>query len=199
MPVTDPRLPMPDADVLFYPAFFSPEASAGFFQRLRDTVAWEQHVIRLFGREIAVPRLSAWYGEAAYTYSGLTLQPRPWIPDLTAIRERVEQAAGTAFNSVLLNLYRDGSDSMGWHSDNEPELGINPVIASVSFGAVRRFQFRHMHDPGQRLTLDLTPGSLLLMRGPTQHFWKHAVPKTKAACGPRINLTYRAIIPATSS
>jgi alkylated DNA repair dioxygenase AlkB len=110
------------------------------------------------------------------------------------MKARVEQVADVPFNSVLLNLYRDGRDSVAWHSDDEPELGENPVIASVSFGAERRFQFKHKHNPDLRQTIDLTHGSLLLMRGTTQHFWKHQIPKTQKPCGARINLTFRTII-----
>jgi alkylated DNA repair dioxygenase AlkB len=188
-------LAMPDAEVLFYSDCFSPAESAELFQTLMESIQWKQDNLNLYGKTIAVPRLTAWYGDTgnSYTYSGIAQQPLPWTATLLTIKTQVEAAAGVPFNSVLLNQYRDGADSVAWHSDDEPELGANPVIASVSFGATRVFQFKHKHDSDQRLSLELTPGSLLLMRGATQHFWKHQIPKTKKLCGPRINLTFRVI------
>jgi alkylated DNA repair dioxygenase AlkB len=149
----------------------------------------------LFGRRVAAPRLEAWYGDpgARYAYSGLAHEPLPWTPLLLDLRERVVDAAGGAYNSVLANLYRDGNDSNGWHADDERELGPEPHIASLSFGAPRRFLMRHRRDPSLRLELLLAPGSLLVMRGATQQCWKHAVPKTRAVTGARINLTYRLV------
>ena len=143
------------------------------------------------------PRLVAWFGDpgAAYTYSGLQLVPEPWSERLGSLRARTEGAAGHPFNSVLCNLYRDGNDSMGLHADAEPELGPNPVIASVSLGATRRFVLRHAKDRGERLDLDLAGGSLLVMSGTTQHFWRHGVPKQKKITDSRINLTFRRILP----
>lgn len=185
---------MPDAEVIFYPAYFTPAESDVYLQRLTDHIAWEQQQLKLYGRIIAAPRLTAWYGDPGmtYSYSGLTLNPHPWNDDLLAIKRRLEQTAAVRFNSVLLNLYRDESDSVSWHSDDEPELGQNPVIASVSFGAVRRFQFKHK-SLEQHVDLELTHGSLLLMRGPTQHYWKHQLPKSKKPHEPRLNLTFRVI------
>jgi alkylated DNA repair dioxygenase AlkB len=144
------------------------------------------------------PRLTAWYGDATarYSYSGLDLTPQPWTPALLALRTQVEQATGVTFNSVLLNLYRTGQDSMGWHADDEPELGPEPVIASISLGATRRFRLRPRHSqqlPHAPLGLDLPSGSLLVMRGTTQQHWQHAVPKTARPVGPRLNLTFRTI------
>lgn len=190
------RLAVPDGEGVLYRRAFTPAERAHLFAVLREETAWRQQVITVYGRAIASPRLSAWHGdpEAVYGYSGLRLEPAPWTPTLRIVRERVEALAATRFNSVLLNLYRDGQDSMGWHSDDEPELGTNPVIASVSLGATRTFQFKHKQNPDLKLSLDLTHGSLLLMRGGTQHFWKHQVPKTKKPLGPRINLTFRVII-----
>jgi alkylated DNA repair dioxygenase AlkB len=186
---------MPDAEVLFYRDCFSPAESAEHFQALIESIHWKQDSVNLYGKTIALPRLTAWYGDAgkSYTYSGITQQPLPWTTTLLTIKPRVEAAARVTFNSVLLNQYRDGADSVAWHSDDEPELCQNPVIASVSFGATRAFQFKHKQHSDQRLSLELTPGSLLLMRGATQHFWKHQLPKTKKSCGPRINLTFRVI------
>ncbi len=191
-PVT---LQMRDAEVLFYPAFFTQAESDAYLDDLTHHIAWKQETINILGAAVPIPRLTAWYGDEgnSYRWSGITQHPHPWTPTLLRMKVRIEQAAGVSFNSVLLNLYRDGRDSVAWHSDDEPELGRNPVIASVSFGAERRFQFKHKHNPDLRQAIDLTHGSLLLMRGTTQHFWKHQIPKTKQPCGARINLTFRTI------
>ena len=188
---------LPQADLLFDPNFL-PESEAGTLcAQLTAEVAWEQRAIRMFGRELPQPRLTAWHGDPAarYTYSGLTWEPRPWTPALLDLRQRVAAATGARFNSVLLNYYRDGRDSMGWHADDEPELGPSPVIASLSLGATRRFRLRPIGPKAgalaQPLGLDLPNGSLLLMRGPTQHCWQHALPKTARPTGPRLNLTFR--------
>ena len=188
-------LNMPDADVLFYEDFFSEEESSRYFDTLRETIAWEQQELKMFGKQIALPRLTAWYGDEGkpYSYSGITHHPHRWTPELLEIKSKIESVADLAFNSVLLNLYRDEQDSVGWHSDDETELGENPVIASISFGDVRQFQFKHKTDGSQRLALDLTSGSLLLMRGATQHYWKHRIPKSKQAKSERMNLTFRVI------
>jgi alkylated DNA repair dioxygenase AlkB len=188
------RLVMPDAEVRLYSPVFSAAHHHQLFRTLQNTIPWQQHMIRVYGRELSAPRLSAWYGDpgAVYSYSGLRLQPLDWSPPLLEIKTIVEQHAEILFNSVLLNLYRDGRDSVGWHSDAEPELGAHPVIASVSLGAVRRFVFQHKKT-GQQYSLDPPPGSLLLMSGPTQHFWRHQLPKTHRVVGPRINLSFRVI------
>lgn len=188
---------VPDANLHLYENFFDKAESAALFADLQSQTAWEQRYIKIYGKQYAEPRLTAWYGDAGkrYSYSGITLQPLPWTPLLLELKRRVDAAAQTVFNSVLLNLYRDGRDSNGWHQDNEPELGHNPVIASVSLGATRRFQMRHRFNQQiPRLALDLTPGSLLMMTGPTQHFWQHQIPKTAKVVGPRINLTFRVIL-----
>lgn len=189
------QLDMLDAEVLLWPELFSAKESQELFQTLMDTSAWEQKQVELETATVTLPRLIAWYGdtEKGYAYSGVTVQPHPWTPVLLAVRQRVEETAGQIFNSVLLNLYRNEQDSVSWHSDDEPELGENPVIASVSFGAVRTFQFKHKDDPEKRLSIELPSGSLLLMRGTTQKYWKHRVAKTKEPCGPRINLTFRVL------
>jgi alkylated DNA repair dioxygenase AlkB len=185
-----------DGDVRFIAEFLTRPQSDAYFAELLDLVDWKQHVIRIRGREVASPRLSAWYGdpEAHYSYSGLSLEPLPWLPVILELKTQIETACNTPFNSVLLNLYRDGADSMGWHSDDEPELGERPVIASLSLGAMRRFRLRHRRrkdlDP---VAIDLENGSLLIMEGDTQRFWKHQVPKTRRAVAPRINLTFRNI------
>jgi len=188
-------LALPAADLAFDPHFLSPTLAQALLEDLTDAVPWEQRHIQLFGKSLPQPRLTAWYGDpgAAYTYSGLHWAPRPWRQQLDTLRRRVEAATGQRFNSVLLNLYRDGRDSMGWHADDEPELGPAPTIASLSLGATRRFRLRPR--PGgpaaEAFGLDLPSGSLLLMRPPTQAHWQHALPKTSRPVGPRLNLTFR--------
>ena len=185
-------LPLPDA-ALHYRADWLPAADAdALFAVLTATIPWERHRLRLFGREIDAPRLSCWIGDlgAAYTYSHVRFAPRPWPPALATLRARLEIACDARFNSVLANLYLDGRDSMGWHSDDEPELGADPVIASISLGGVRRFRLR-ARSGGAGLTLELAHGSLLLMAGATQRLYRHDLPKTRAAVAPRINLTFR--------
>jgi alkylated DNA repair dioxygenase AlkB len=185
-----------DGDARFVADFLTRAESDACFSELLDLVEWEQHLIRIRGREVASPRLSAWYGDpdAHYRYSGLSLEPRPWLPPILELKTKVEGACDAPFNSVLLNLYRDGADSMGWHSDDEPELGERPVIASLSLGATRRFRLRHRRRKDlEPVAIDLESGSLLIMQGDTQRFWKHQVPKTKRTVEPRINLTFRSI------
>jgi alkylated DNA repair dioxygenase AlkB len=194
-PCALPRLDLEDADVrLASDAFAAPEAW-DLFRELREGIDWRQEEVLVFGRRHAVPRLVAWHGDpgARYTYSGTLHEPLPWTPALERIRHRVQAVADCEFNAVLLNLYRDGRDGMGWHADDEPELGPEPVIASVSLGAVRRFCLRHRRRRGLRADLALPHGSLLLMSGATQRNWVHAVPKTAVPVGERINLTFRRI------
>ncbi|WP_119419631.1 alpha-ketoglutarate-dependent dioxygenase AlkB family protein [Desertibaculum subflavum] len=184
---------MPEPNARYLPNFLA-DADAAFAELLRAT-PWRQDKIRIMGREIAQPRLTAWYGEAGatYTYSGLTLAPLPFTPLLARIRDAAEAIAGSGFNSVLLNHYRDGADGVSWHSDDEPELGPDPVIASVSLGATRRFDLRRRGDHGRRASFDLQHGSLLLMGRGCQIGWQHRIAKTRAPVGPRINLTFRQI------
>jgi alkylated DNA repair dioxygenase AlkB len=183
--------------VVLYETWLDGREAGVLFAALRDEVGWRQERIRIHGREHLQPRLVAWFGDAhaSYTYSGLTLSPVPWSERLGSLRTRVERDAGAPFNSVLCNLYRDGQDSMGFHADAEPELGNNPIIASVSLGSTRRFVMRHVRDARERLDLDLPGGSLLVMEGTTQHFWRHGVPKQRSIAEPRINLTFRRILP----
>jgi len=167
------------------------------FARLTAEIPWRQESITLFGRTCLQPRLLCWMGDpgCTYSYSGKRYEPQPWHPLVTDLRKRAENLAEAQFNSVLLNYYRDGQDSMGWHADDEPELGERPVIASLSFGAERIMHFRHRHDrtvPTERIPLPDT--SLLIMRGDTQANWKHALPKTRKVIGPRVNLTFRHIL-----
>lgn len=184
-----------DGALALYAQAFVAEAPA-WFAALMAEVRWEQHWLTLFGRRIAAPRLSAWYAEpgCGYRYSGLSLAAQPFTPVLEQIRARTEALTGHGFNSVLLNLYRDGADGMSWHSDDEPELGPAPLIASVSLGATRRLLLRRRDARDARFGLDLGDGSLLLMEPPLQRYWQHSVPKTRRAVGPRINLTWRRIL-----
>jgi alkylated DNA repair dioxygenase AlkB len=180
-----------------YAHAFSSEDAMRLFPALRSEIQWEEKQIRLFGKTIVSPRLSAWYGEPGtrYRYSGLTLEAPGWTPSLEEVRARVEGLAGASFNAVLCNLYRDEHDSMGLHADAEPELGPEPVIASVSLGAVRRFTMRPRRPrDGKAFTLELPSGSVLVLSGPTQAHWRHGVPKESSPTGERINLTFRRIV-----
>jgi alkylated DNA repair dioxygenase AlkB len=185
-----------NGEVQYLPQFFAPQQSDAFLQNLITTIAWKQEPIKIFGKPVLQPRLTAWYGNPgkSYSYSGITMQPLTWTDDLLQIKQRIETFAGIAFNSALLNYYRNGHDSMGWHRDNEKELGPNPTIASVSFGAARSFQLRNHADKSIIRTLQLTHGSLLLMRGQTQHYWQHRVPKTNTPTAARVNITFRVIV-----
>jgi alkylated DNA repair dioxygenase AlkB len=189
------RLEMSEADVIFYRAFFTEAQANVFYEELYRNVSWKQEQIKLYGKLIDLPRRTAWYADEgrSYTYSGITVTPNPWMPVLREIQKEIEAVSGVIFNSVLLNLYRGERDSVAWHSDDEPELGCDPVIGSVSFGATRRLQFKHKRDKALRQKIDLPHGSFLLMRGPTQHCWMHQVPKETKPHGPRINLTFRVI------
>ena len=159
-------------------------------------IRWQQDWIKLYGKKMPLPRLTAWYGDAGktYTYSGITSHPQPWNDGLLYLKKAVERVAQTRFNSVLLNWYRDGDDHMGWHADDEPELGQNPTIASVNFGASRDFVLRRKDAPAQKIKIPLKHGSLLIMQGALQHFWQHAVPKRKRVRQSRFNLTFRQIV-----
>lgn len=170
-----------------------PYSTEEVFIRLRGETPWRQDSIVLFGKAHLQPRLTAWYGDASYTYSGLRLDPLPWTPLLAQIRAAVEQACGRRFNSVLLNYYRNERDSMGMHSDDEPELGPEPTIASLSFGATRSFILRHKRNK-RTVKLDLHDGSLLLMSGSLQSNWLHGINKSTRLIGERINLTFRYIV-----
>ncbi|QDP94678.1 alpha-ketoglutarate-dependent dioxygenase AlkB [Microlunatus elymi] len=160
------------------------------YAALVDAIAWEQNDITIAGRTIKIPRLTCWMGDAAYTYSGVRNEPKPAPEALQALQRRLEQESAATYNSCLANLYRDGRDSISYHSDDEPELGDRPTIASISLGARRRFTIRHQ-ESGQRWQLDLGAGDLLIMKDESQSDYRHAVPKTRTAVGPRMNLTYR--------
>ena len=188
---------MPDADVRFMRHFYVPPLSRQYLAALLEETAWRQEKITLWGRQHWQPRLTAWHGDPGtdYSYSGITLLPQPWTALLQKIRCDIEAVTGTRFNSVLLNLYRNEHDSMGWHSDDERELGTAPVIASLSLGETRTFKFRHKTRREQKpLAIDLTDGSLLIMAGATQQFWLHGIDKVRQSKGRRINLTFRNIL-----
>ena len=188
-------LDLHEGEARCWPAAFDPDEASRLFDALRAGIHWFQEEILIFGQRRRVPRLVAWHGDpgASYVYSGTDHHPEPWTPELEYIRSRVRELSGAEFNAVLLNLYRDGRDGMGWHADDEPELGRNPVIASVSLGATRRFCLRHRRRRDLRLDLPLPHGSLLVMGGTTQHHWVHALPKTQRPVGERINLTFRRV------
>ena len=183
-------------EAYLYPNFFSRAECAAYFKDLQDNIDWKQEPVKIFGREVMQPRLTAWYGDNGkpYSYSGITMSPKAWTPTLQLIKEKIEQVARVQFTSALLNLYRDGKDSMGWHRDNEKELGVNPVIGSVSFGAARIFKLRDYNDKSVSKEMELGDGSFLLMRGETQHYWEHQVAKTSKEVGVRINITFRVIM-----
>jgi len=178
----------------FFPSFFSKNESDSFFAELKNNILWKQESMNMYGKQINFPRLTAWYGEndKPYSFSGLKLNPNPWTTTLLKIKQLVESKINVSFNSVLLNRYRNGNDSISWHTDAEPELGLNPIIASVNFGATRKFQLRHIKTK-EKLDIELGNGSLLIMLGELQHFWQHQVPKTSKPVGERINLTFRVI------
>ena len=165
------------------------------FFDLKNTIPWQQDEIRVFGKIHQQPRLTALYGnkDKTYSYSNIKMSPNPWIPILEKIKLEIEKVCPTEFTTVLLNYYRDGKDSNGWHADDEKELGINPIIASMSFGVTRNFQLKHNSNTGIKKNILLEHGSLLIMKGTTQHYWKHQIPKTAKLIGPRINLTFRII------
>lgn len=189
------HIPLKNGLLEYYPHFFTATEADAFLQDLLQHIHWKQEGMRMYGKEVLFPRLMAWHGDAgsAYAFSGATYEPAPWTPALLRIKEKIAPLAGVAFNSVLLNLYRHGRDAMGWHADDEPELGANPVIASVNFGAARRFMLRYKQDHTLKYELTLGHGSLLLMKGSLQHYWQHQVPKTAQELPARINLTFRVI------
>jgi len=184
-----------NGEYIFINNFFNHNESDQYFELLEKGIAWKQESMKMYGKDVMFPRLTAWYGETSkqYTFSGITLQPNPWNAELTEIKSRIEKVAEVDFNSVLLNLYRKGKDSISWHTDAERELGRNPTIASVTFGETRTFQLRHKHT-NQRIDIELTHGSLLVMQGELQHYWQHQIPKTSKEKSVRINLTFRVIM-----
>jgi alkylated DNA repair dioxygenase AlkB len=190
------RLPMVDGELLFWPQTELGTVYGHLLDSLMAESPWRQEEITVYGKAYRQPRLSAWYGDLGYSYSGIRLEPEPWTSTLLDIRGRVEKLAGHEFNSVLLNYYRDQNDKMGMHSDDETELGRQPVIASLSLGESRTLLLRHKTRKDlATIKLPLPSGSLLVMRGDTQHYWRHGINAERAHCGPRINLTFRTIKP----
>jgi alkylated DNA repair dioxygenase AlkB len=188
---TMPASPLPcDGEVVLFRDALPPADADRLLDELERSTPWRQEEATVMGRRVLIPRLTAWHGERGYVYSGIRLTPAAWTPPLLELKDIAEGLAGEAFNSVLLNLYRHGQDSVAWHADNEPGLGQNPVIASFSLGAVRRFQLRHRRTK-QTVSLDLPHGSCLVMGGAAQHHWLHQIPKTARPVGARINLTFR--------
>jgi alkylated DNA repair dioxygenase AlkB len=184
---------LPDAEICLYPYFFDEDEADYYLKELISQVAWSEQTIKVYGKEHKVPRLSAWYADdnKSYEYSGLRTVGLPWLAILTEIKNKVQTTCGTAFNSVLVNRYRNGRDSVGWHADDEPELGRDPVIASVSFGEERTFQLKHKYDKTLKTSIVLPHGSLLLMQGATQSNWLHQIAKSSRDMDERINLTFR--------
>lgn len=188
------HIPLLDNGWLHFEPAFLPLAEADvLFILLNTTIPWKQEEVR--GRKF--PRLTAWYADPGlgYSYSGVTHEAISWTPELLAVKQDAEAAVGTTWNSLLLNLYRDGRDSIGMHADDEPELGTNPVIGSISLGGERKFVLKHP-ESGAKHEILLPHGSLLVMGGASQHHWRHGVPKTARPVGPRINLTFRRILPS---
>lgn len=206
-----PQLDLPGADIAYYPDFIADHEQV--FKALLDEVEWQQDEILMYGKPMLIPRLNAWYGDsdAHYGYSGIALAPKPWSAALLQLKNQLQDQLSSTlfkhcrFNSVLANLYRDGSDSVSWHSDDEPELGKQPLIASLSLGAPRRFSLRARFPDRPLFTetstthIDLLPGSLLVMAGDTQHNWQHQIAKTRKPVGARINLTFRSIVSQASA
>ena len=189
------HLDMLDANLKYYPNFIPPLEAANIMCSLQQEVDWRQEQITLYGKTFNVPRLQAWYGDenADYQYSNLSMCPLPWSPALLELKQKCENTSNSHFNSVLANLYRDGQDGMGRHADNEPELGQQPVIASLSFGEVRNLDFYH-NQTKEKVRLPLVSGSLLIMSGDTQKYWQHSIAKTKKVLAARVNLTFRYVL-----
>jgi len=186
---------VPDAHIEYYPNFFSEEEANALFEKLLTETSWQQDNITVFGKTYPQPRLTALFGNEGmpYSYSNITMHPQPWNEILLQMKLKITEVTQSDFTTVLLNRYRNGQDSNGWHADNEKELGTNPTIASISLGAPRAFHLQHNSIKEAKLKLTLEHGSLLLMKGTTQHCWKHQIPKTAKTIDQRINLTFRAI------
>ena len=176
--------------------YFNEDECIYFFKSLKDKIQWNQDYIKMYGKSHPLPRLTAWYGDMnkTYTYSGIPMTPNLWNTELIQIKKKVDQYTKINFNSVLLNYYRSGNDSVSWHSDDEEELGDKPIIGSVSFGGTRKFRLRNKINKKLIHNIDLKNGSLLIMREFTQKYWEHEIPKTKKPVEERINLTFRSIL-----
>ena len=188
---------IPNGRLIYFPNAFAALEADGHEESLTRAVSWQQDEIKIAGKTIAIPRLQCLLGDGLipYSYSGITIAPKPFPEAAKQILQRIERLSDHRFNVALANLYRDQNDSVDWHSDDEKSLGVNPVIASASFGAVRRFELRHRYDKSApRQKIELAHGSLLIMEGETQHYWHHRLPKLSRPCGPRINLTFRQLV-----
>ena len=187
---------LPNAEITYIPNFYSEMESDAYFKKIKDETNWQHDSIKVFGKTYMQPRLTALFGDLGqtYSYSNIVMHPEIFTPTLKTIKTKVEEFCNYQFNTLLINLYRDGNDSNGWHADNEKELGKNPVIASLSLGEERPFHFKHRTIISQRHKLILEHGSLLIMKGETQHYWLHQIAKTKKQIKPRINLTFRKLI-----
>jgi|TARA_B110000037_G_scaffold78846_1_gene94044 alkylated DNA repair dioxygenase AlkB len=191
------KFKLKDGEVWYMENFIPLDKANGYFKTFRDQINWRQEEIKMYGKTHPVPRKTAWYGYEGftYTYSGILCNPEPWTKELLGVKRVIESfLPDSDFNSVLLNLYRDGSDKVSWHADDEKGLGKNPLIASVSLGAKRRFDLKHKTDSEEKLQLELVPGSLVIMKGTLQHNWLHQIPVQKRILNPRINLTFRTIV-----
>lgn len=189
------HLNLPDAEISYFPNLFSQEEAQAFFNTILNETNWKQDDIKVFGKTYPQPRLTALFANnnRPYSYSNITMQPKVFTDTLLKIKSKIETKVNVKFTTCLANLYRTGNDSNGWHADNEKELGKNPIIASVTFGAARYFNLKHRKDKNLKQKLLLENGSLLLMQGTTQHHWLHQIAKTKKQVEPRINLTFRII------
>ena len=188
---------MPDADVSILHEIEMPLPYDMMLRKLMDQTIWRQESVQIYGKKYQQPRLVSLYGDPGkrYDYSGISLHPLPWMDLLREIKRRIEDCTDATFNAVFLNLYRDHNDSMGFHSDDEKELGQNPVIASLTFGAMRTFLMKHKFQKElPPFKVPLAAGTVLLMKGPTQHNWKHGINKQTTPCGPRVNLTFRSLL-----
>lgn len=192
------RLDLEHGEVMLFRGWLTPSQAREKMVSLMEDMTWSSETLRMFGRQITVPRQVAWYGDpgAGYRYSGVDHDPLPWLPELEDLRNRVQHHTRCQFNGMLGNLYRDGTDHMGWHSDDEPTLGPSPTLASISLGATRRMRFRHRRRELPGIGVDLAAGDLLVMSGDIQRHWQHAVMRTSRKVGPRINLTFRLLVNA---
>lgn len=188
---------LPHCKIQYIPDFYSLAAAKKLYEELLHKIEWQQDDVKVFGKIYPQPRLTALFSDNSktYSYSGITMHSKPFLPAINDIKKRIKtNYPEYNFNSCLSNLYRNGDDSNGWHADDEPELGQNPVIASISLGEIRKFRMRLKKDQKIKIDIPLKSGSLLLMSGTTQHYWQHCIPKTKKKVDPRINLTFRFIV-----
>lgn len=185
------KIDISDGKLILYPSFFNQQESHQFFEDLCSQINWQHEAIKMFGKTLLQPRLTAYYGNKSYGYSGITMSAQSWSFLLLKIKQKIETITNNKFNGVLLNLYRDGSDYMGWHSDDEKELVKGSIIASLSLGETRRFLLRRKDNHQSKIELNLSSGDVLIMGGDIQTFWQHQIPKTSREVKPRINLTFR--------